>query len=58
VRHVGTIKIIDKLIDAASSTFVARVELANPKRAVPAGVRCAADIDGINVPPDAPRGKL
>jgi RND family efflux transporter MFP subunit len=57
VRYSAPIKAIDKLIDAASSTFIARVELANPKRALPAGVRCAAEIDGINVPPDAARGK-
>jgi RND family efflux transporter MFP subunit len=57
VRYTATIKVIDKLIDAASSTFIARVELANPKHAVPAGVRCAAEIEGIVVPPDAPRAK-
>jgi RND family efflux transporter MFP subunit len=57
VRYTASIKMIDKLIDAASGTFVARLELANAKHVVPGGVRCMAEIDGVNVPPDAARAK-
>jgi membrane fusion protein, heavy metal efflux system len=35
---------IDRLIDAASGTFRVRMALPNPKREVPAGVRCKAQI--------------
>lgn len=35
---------IDRLIDAASGTFRVRMTLPNPKREVPAGVRCKAQI--------------
>jgi membrane fusion protein, heavy metal efflux system len=35
---------IDRLIDAASGTFRIRLSLPNPKREVPAGVRCKAQL--------------
>ena len=35
-----TVKVIDRVIDGASGTFGARLELPNPKGAIPAGVRC------------------
>jgi multidrug efflux pump subunit AcrA (membrane-fusion protein) len=31
---------VDRLVDAASGTFRARLTLPNPKREVPAGLRC------------------
>jgi RND family efflux transporter MFP subunit len=34
------VKIVDKMVDAASGTFGVRLELPNKKRALPAGVRC------------------
>lgn len=38
--YIGKVTIVDKVIDAASSTFGVRIELANPKLKVPAGLRC------------------
>lgn len=39
-RYETTVKVIDRVIDAASGTFGVRLELPNPKHAIPAGVRC------------------
>jgi RND family efflux transporter MFP subunit len=49
-RYDAVVKIVDKVIDAASGTFVARVELPNPKAALPGGARCNAQIEGIAAP--------
>ena len=57
-RYAASVKLVDKLIDAASNTFVARLELANPKHAIPGGARCQAGIDGIGAPRDATRAKF
>lgn len=44
----GTFKakvvLVDKVIDAASNTFRVRLELPNPNGALPAGLRCRADL--------------
>ncbi len=44
---------VDRVIDAASSTFIARLEVRNPKGEVPAGSRCTAVIDGVSPPANA-----
>jgi RND family efflux transporter MFP subunit len=49
-RHEAAVKVVDQVIDAASGTFVARLELPNPKGAVPGGARCSAEIDGVSAP--------
>ncbi len=41
---------VDRLIDAASGTFVVLLELPNPQLAIPAGVKCRAVLS----PPSAP----
>jgi membrane fusion protein, heavy metal efflux system len=41
---VATVKTVDRLIDAASNTFRVRLELPNPKGALPAGLRCKIDL--------------
>jgi RND family efflux transporter MFP subunit len=41
-KYVGRVKIIDKLVDAASGTFAVFLEVSNPKLDVPAGVKCRA----------------
>jgi RND family efflux transporter MFP subunit len=46
-RYTASVKLVDKLIDAASSTFVARLELPNPNHAIPGGARCMAEIAGV-----------
>ena len=45
---------VDKVIDAASGTFVARLEVPNPSLQVPGGARCSATIAGL-VAPRRPR---
>lgn len=50
-RFEARVSQVDPVIDAASSTFVARLEVRNPQGAVPAGSRCTAGIDGISQPP-------
>ncbi len=38
---------VDQIIDSASGTFRARLNLPNPKRDIPAGVRCKANFDRV-----------
>jgi RND family efflux transporter MFP subunit len=49
-RFEGTVRSVDRVIDAASGTFIARVELPNPKGAAPGGSRCTATIEGLAAP--------
>lgn len=49
-RQIATVKFVDKVIDAASGTFVARLELPNPSYSLPGGLRCQAEFDGLKVP--------
>lgn len=42
-RYAAKVKSVDRLIDAASGTFVVLLELPNPKLEIPAGVRCKAN---------------
>ena len=43
VRYAGRVKIVDRLIDAASGTFGLFVELPNPKHEILAGIKCGAE---------------
>ena len=43
-QYTGHIKVVDRLVDAASGTFGVFLELPNPKLDVPAGIKCRADI--------------
>lgn len=54
VRYVAIVKQVDRVIDAASGTFVARLELPNPQMQVPGGSRCTAEIEGIVDPHPRP----
>jgi len=40
-EHAAPVVVIDPVIDAASGTFRVRLELANPRGALPAGVSCS-----------------
>lgn len=42
-HYSGRVKIIDRVVDAASGTFGVFLEIANPKLTVPAGVKCRAE---------------
>lgn len=45
--YTAKVKLTDRLIDAASGTYVAFLELPNPKLDIPAGVKCSASFPGI-----------
>lgn len=38
--YKGRVSMIDRVVDAASGTFGVRVELANPRHRIPAGLKC------------------
>ena len=38
--YTATVKVVDRVIDAASGTFGVRLELPNPGNKIPAGMRC------------------
>ena len=54
--YVGTVDAVDRVADAASGTFRARISLPNPDYALPSGLRCsvrflqAGDVVAENVP--------
>lgn len=50
-KYLARIKSIDRLIDAASGTFVVYLEMPNPKLAAPAGVGCKASFNGVTGKP-------
>lgn len=39
-RYQATVKVVDRMLDAASGTFGVRLELADPDSEIPAGVKC------------------
>lgn len=49
-RYSAKVSVVDKVMDAASGTFVARLELSNPKQDIPGGARCTAEIQGLLSP--------
>lgn len=42
-HYTGSVKIIDKVVDAASGTLVVFLEIVNPKFDVPSGVKCRVE---------------
>lgn len=46
-RYETTVKLVDKVLDAASGTFGVRLELPNRGHGIPAGIRCSARFPGI-----------
>jgi len=53
-RYTAMVQMVDKLIDPASSTFVVRLELPNPRASLPGGSRCSVQIEGITALPANP----
>jgi RND family efflux transporter MFP subunit len=47
----GTVRIVDAVVDAASGTFGAFLEVPNPKLEIPAGLRCTASFVGVSEKP-------
>lgn len=52
-EHIAVVKMVDRVIDAATNTFRVRLELPNPGGALPAGLRCKVDL-GLKLPGAAP----
>jgi RND family efflux transporter MFP subunit len=50
-RYTARVKVIDRIVDAASGTFGVRLELPNPQRRMPAGIRCRALFEGLDAKP-------
>ena len=46
-RYIATITMVDKVIDAASGTFQARIDLPNANGALPSGVKCRVTLPGL-----------
>ena len=46
-RFNAVVRSVDRVIDAASSTFIVRLEVPNPADKVPGGSRCSASIEGV-----------
>lgn len=44
---VGTVKVIDRVLDAASGTFGTRLEVANPNLTIPAGIHCKVEFADV-----------
>ena len=55
-RHPATVKVVDRVFDAASGTFGVRLELPNPGGRLPAGLRCQAEFAQVQAP-DGPAKK-
>lgn len=53
-RVLARVRFVDKVVDAASGTFVARLELPNGDGLLSSGVRCTADFDPPRIDADAP----
>jgi len=46
----ATVKVVDKVLDAASGTFGVRLVFANVKGQVPAGIKCQANFAAVTTP--------
>lgn len=55
-RYAAKVRSIDRLIDAASGTFVVFLELPNPKLEIPAGIKCRTVFPGVEI--QAPASKI
>jgi RND family efflux transporter MFP subunit len=44
-RYTAKVQFVDRVVDAASGTFLARLELPNRDGRIPSGLRCMADFD-------------
>ncbi|MDB5751729.1 MAG: hypothetical protein JWP65_2150 [Ramlibacter sp.] len=53
--RLARVTVVDRLIDGASNTFRARLELPNADLSLPAGLRCKAELRAAQAPAPAPR---
>lgn len=49
----ATVKLVDRVIDAASGLFGVRLELPNPGQRIPSGARCSIEFPGLPAPTGA-----
>lgn len=56
-RYVAKVRSIDRLIDAASGSFVTFLDLPNPSLDIPAGIKCRAAFQGLDPPAPSARPK-
>ncbi|HVC56945.1 MAG TPA: efflux RND transporter periplasmic adaptor subunit [Stellaceae bacterium] len=47
-KYDATVTVVDQVFDAASATIGIRLDLPNPKRALPAGLRCQVQFLGVS----------
>jgi hypothetical protein len=47
VSAEATVRVVDRVLDAASGTFGVRLEVPNPNLAIPAGIRCRVDLPDV-----------
>jgi len=45
--YPASVRVVDKVIDAASGTFGVRLEMPNHKQAIPGGIRCQIDFPAL-----------
>ncbi len=57
-KQSATVTVVDKVLDAASGTFGIRLDLPNPNRKLPAGIRCHAQFPGITAEPQSRAGRV
>jgi RND family efflux transporter MFP subunit len=53
--YTAKVTVVDSVLDAASGTFGVRLELPNPHRELPAGVKCKAGFGGLPTKASAPQ---
>ncbi len=46
--YKATIKVVDRVLDAASGTYGVRLELPNPQGQLPGGIRCQVDFPDLS----------
>jgi len=56
-RYPAKVALVDRVVDLASGTFGVRLDLANPKGVLPAGIRCKVDFPGVGAAPSKPKPK-
>jgi RND family efflux transporter MFP subunit len=52
-KYASSVQVVDRVIDAASGTFGVRMELNNPKNALPGGIKCRAKFADARIEPAA-----
>ena len=50
VNAQATVRVVDKVLDAASGTFGIRLELPNPNTEIPTGIACRVDLPDVPAP--------